>query len=116
MHVVRVSSLTSKVIEASNYFTEKAGQALLVPIVKTKVLKEAPPEISTTAVTSSNFGNAKGDDQEKERATFAVSGKIKTAISASASVSVHDNRRMITFDSTDPEFDEDSDPDADLDL
>jgi hypothetical protein len=26
------------------------------------------------------------------------------------------NVRLITFDSTDPEFDEDSDPDADLDL
>lgn len=26
------------------------------------------------------------------------------------------NQRLITFDSTDPEFDEDSDPDADLDL
>ena len=114
MYVVRVSSLTSKVIEASNYFTEKAGQALLVPIVKTKILKEAPLEISTTAVTSSTFGNTKGEDQEKERARFAGSGTSKTVVSAS--VSVHDNRRMITFDSTDPEFDEDSDPDADLDL
>lgn len=28
----------------------------------------------------------------------------------------HHNQRLITFDSTDPEFDEDSDPDADLDL
>ena len=36
--------------------------------------------------------------------------------SSKANVETARNARLITFDSTDPEFDEDSDPDADLDL
>lgn len=39
-----------------------------------------------------------------------------TSSSSVAAVAVDTSKRLITFDSTDPEFDEDSDPDADLDL
>ena len=114
MQVVRVSTLTSKVIEASNYFTEKPGQTLLVPIIKARALKEDVAEItSTTTVTSANFGVTKEGQDENERVRQSVRGTTKAGVSAAL---VHDNRRMITFDSTDPEFDEDSDPDADLDL
>ena len=109
MQVVRVSSLTGKVVEASNFFTAKAGQSLLVPIIKMKIKKEEPVAVTQSAVTSSNFSVTK---EEQERARAAASLGVK----ALSIAPVHDNRRLITFDSADPEFDEDSDPDADLDL
>ena len=88
---------------------------LLVPILKSRAKREEelalPP--SATAVTSGTFGLStssatQGQDKELTRiASIGTSTKNKYQ---------HDNRRLITFDSTDPEFDEDSDPDADLDL
>jgi len=42
-------------------------------------------------------------------------GAAKSSAASSGPKASH-NQRLITFDSTDPEFDEDSDPDADLDL
>jgi hypothetical protein len=44
--------------------------------------------------------------------TSATPANIPAIAGASAIL----NQRLISFDSTDPEFDEDSDPDADLDL
>ena len=44
--------------------------------------------------------------------TSTASASIPAPVGASAVL----NQRLISFDSTDPEFDEDSDPDADLDL
>lgn len=112
MQVVKVSSLTGKVVEASNYFTQSLGHALLIPIVKTadKRDEEAPVKATTTAVNSLNFSISK-EDQEKEREKERV-----RAAGPKGKGQGHDNRRLITFDSTDPEFDEDSDPDADLDI
>ena len=112
MQVVKVSSLTGKVLEASNYFTQSQGHALLIPIVKVgaKREEEAPVKALSTAVNSSNFSISK-EDQEKERERDQE--RVRAAGPKSRG---HDNRRLITFDSTDPEFDEDSDPDADLDI
>lgn len=108
MQVVKVSSLTGKVLEASNYFTVAQGHALLVPIVKAAAKREEEPPAKSgvaNAVNSSNFSLLKED---QERALAGLKSKIVPK--------GHDNRRLITFDSTDPEFDEDSDPDADLDI
>lgn len=116
MQVVKVSSLTGKVLEASNYFTQSQGHALLIPIVKAadKRDEEAPVKAITTAVNSSNFSMSKEDlEKEKEREKERVRA---AGPKGKGQGQGHDNRRLITFDSTDPEFDEDSDPDADLDI
>ena len=61
----------------------------------------------------------------REEAVAAASANSSGAGTKSATVAAKSgaavplknlNQRLITFDSTDPEFDEDSDPDADLDL
>lgn len=121
VQVTRVSSSSGKVTEASNYFTEGAaqgqGQVLFVPILKSRAKREEEPALppTATAVTSGTFGlsnpsTAPGQGKDKEQARTA------STVTSARSIAQHDNRRLITFDSTDPEFDEDSDPDADLDL
>jgi hypothetical protein len=114
MQVVKVSSLTGKVLEASNYFIQSQGHALLVPILKTgsEREEEAPVKAQTlsTAVNSSNFSLSKEDQERETDQEKARAAGLKSKGQG------HDNRRLITFDSTDPEFDEDSDPDADLDI
>ena len=121
-----MSSSTGKVTEASNYFTEGAGQVLLVPILKSRAKREKEEEEpallhSATAVTSGTFGLSnssatatKGVAQDREQTRIASVGTSTSTITRNTAQ--NDNRRLITFDSTDPEFDEDSDPDADLDL
>jgi hypothetical protein len=52
----------------------------------------------------------------KNSSLSAVYSKTQSAIANNSSSINSSNNRLITFDSTDPEFDEDSDPDADLDL
>lgn len=126
VQVTKVSSSTGKVTEASNYFTEGAGQVLLVPILKSRAKREKEEEEpallhSATAVTSGTFGLSnssatatKGVAQDREQTRIASVGTSTSTITRNTAQ--NDNRRLITFDSTDPEFDEDSDPDADLDL
>ena len=114
MQVVKVSNITGKVTEGSNYFTESPGLALLVPILKSRardalesMSDASPSSVGVTGggggVSSATFGSSV-EDQNKSRAVPAISVKSNF------------NRRLITLDSTDPEFDEDSDPDADLDI
>ena len=127
VQVTRVSSSTGKVTEASNYFTEGAGQVLLVPILKSRAKREEEEEPallhSATAVTSGTFGHSnssatamKGVGQDREQTRIASVGTSTSTGTGTRNNAQYDNRRLITFDSTDPEFDEDSDPDADLDL
>ena len=118
MQVVKVSNVTGKVTEGSNYFTESPGLALLVPIPKSKArdVQESMSEATSSSVagggggvSSATFGStAEEQSKNKSREGSAVSGSVKSNFSF--------NRRLITLDSTDPEFDEDSDPDADLDI
>lgn len=51
-----------------------------------------------------------------EDGTAKVGAGKSGAASSGPQAGQNHNQRLITFDSTDPEFDEDSDPDADLDL
>ena len=96
---------------------------LLVPILKSRAKRkeEEEPAIlhSATVVTSGTFGlsnssatASKGVGQDREQTRIASVGTS----TITRNTAQYDNRRLITFDSTDPEFDEDSDPDADLDL
>lgn len=74
-----------------------------------------------------HFGTDDADDASESDSTKDITalptaeesaekaGGIKNSATSNAS-KVNHNQRLITFDSTDPEFDEDSDPDADLDL
>jgi hypothetical protein len=127
VQVTRVSSSSGKVTEASNYFTEGAaqgqGQVLFVPILKSRAKREEEPALppSATAVTSGTFGLsnplvALGQGKDKDRDRDKEQARTASTVTGARNIALHDNRRLITFDSTDPEFDEDSDPDADLDL
>jgi hypothetical protein len=63
------------------------------------------------------FGRAEpgsGTDSHPKSKTDAKASALQQAAAAHASAKVQ--QRLITFASTDPEFDEDSDPDGDLDL
>lgn len=126
-----MSSSSGKVTEASNYFTEGAaqgqgqGQVLFVPILKSRAKREEEPALppSATAVTSGTFGLSnpstalgQGKDKDKDRDKEQARTASASTVTSARNIAQHDNRRLITFDSTDPEFDEDSDPDADLDL
>ena len=124
-----MSSSSGKVTEASNYFTEGAaqgqgqGQVLFAPILKSRAKREEEPALppSPTAVTSGTFGlsnpsTAIGQGKDKDRDRDKEQARIASTVTGARNIAQHDNRRLVTFDSTDPEFDEDSDPDADLDL
>lgn len=123
-HVVKVSTVTGKVAEDRDFFVRRAvavrGDAagvlaqgphysLLEPVVKVMTTQDtnnpAPAAASATDTTSVTFGGQPNNTSNN------VSASRATAATATAI-----NRRLITFDSTDPEFDDDSDPDADLDL
>lgn len=110
---MKVSNVTGKVTEGSNYFTESPGLALLVPIPKLKArdVQESRSEATSSSVAGGGGGVSSatfGSTAEEQSRSLAVSGSVKSNFSF--------NRRLITLDSTDPEFDEDSDPDADLDI
>lgn len=58
-------------------------------------------------------------DKKRDPSTSVAADAVPEAIENASSASKEPTAaplRLITFDSTDPEFDEDSDPDADLDL
>ena len=114
VQVVRVSSAAGKVHEETDYFAARARPAggnargvlaqgpplaLLQPIPQLKKLQETHHAPAAAAASATHTG---------------VSSTITTTSTSNAIIA--GNRRLITFDSTDPEFDDDSDPDADLDL
>ena len=71
----------------------------------------------TREEVESVFGRAEpgsGTDSHPKSKTDAKANALQQAAAAHASAKVQ--QRLITFASTDPEFDEDSDPDGDLDL
>ena len=124
-HVVKVSTVTGKVVEDRDFFVRRAltvrGDAagvlaqgpqysLLAPVVKVMTTQDsndsAPTAPSATGTTSTTFSEQTNSNNSNNASASRVTTTTTTAI----------NRRLITFDSTDPEFDDDSDPDADLDL
>jgi hypothetical protein len=138
VHVVKMSAVTGKVAEDRDFFVRKApavrGDAagvlaqgpqysLLAPVAK---MNQATADSASTAVlaaatTSATFGaQPTGPTSHPTNSSNSSSASIThataTATATVAAATTSTNRRLITFDSTDPEFDDDSDPDADLDL
>ena len=122
VQVVRVSVATGKVVEDTDYFAARARSvggagsgmlaqgppvALLHPIPQLKKQQHVPAASVTAPTTTTTTTSTAA-------AVSATSNRSSNINHAAASVA--GNRRLITFDSTDPEFDDDSDPDADLDL
>jgi hypothetical protein len=101
------------------------AEGLLCPI---KPVATAPGATST-GPTGGAEDNSAETTQPDARSVAALpsreevqssAGEAQNAVKKNAAGAVlaplAANQRLITFDSTDPEFDEDSDPDADLDL
>jgi hypothetical protein len=115
-----VRSGSGKISESTEMFG--CAEGLLFP------LKPAGAGAASSAVTSSVAGAVKEGALADAAMTppalpsrdsaSTASGQPAAPASAAAggTMGVAANTRLITFDSTDPEFDEDSDPDADLDL
>jgi len=114
VQTVKKSVNTGKVTEAMELFGLSAGAgtggivdvdggacARLVCIHRKKVTCETPNEPDASSKPADPSAAA-------------------AATAAAAAVQIHQatqgSKRLVTFDSADPEFDEDSDPDADLDL
>lgn len=110
------SAATGKINESTEMFT--CRDSLLAPLKPVSSFADDADDAAesdsakdiTALPTAEGSSNA---DKEKERAGVA---KSSAAGGGAAKASASHNQRLITFDSTDPEFDEDSDPDADLDL
>jgi len=128
VQVVRVSVATGKVVEDTDYFAARARSvggagsgmlaqgppvALLHPIPQLK--KQHVPAASVTAPTTTPAATTTTTTTTSIAAAVSATSN-RSSNSNHAAASVAGNRRLITFDSTDPEFDDDSDPDADLDL
>jgi hypothetical protein len=114
-----VRSGSGKISESTEMFG--CAEGLLFP------LKPAGAGAASSAVTSYVAGAVKESALADAAVTppalpsrDSASAPGQTAAPAStttgSTMGVAANTRLITFDSTDPEFDEDSDPDADLDL
>jgi hypothetical protein len=126
VHVVKVSAVTGKVAEDRDFFVRRASAvrgdaagvlaqgpqySLLAPVVKMK--QAAAADSASTAVLAAATTSATFAAQPSNTNSSSASTTNATASTVAVTAT---NRRLITFDSTDPEFDDDSDPDADLDL
>lgn len=94
------------------------AEGLLCPI---KPVATAPGATTTAVEDSARLAQtdahtvaALPSREEVQSSVDSAQGVKKNATAVLAPLAA--NQRLITFDSTDPEFDEDSDPDADLDL
>jgi hypothetical protein len=113
-----VRSGSGKISESTEMFG--CAEGLLFPL-------KPGAGAASSAVTSSVAGAVKDSAPADAVATppalpsrdsASASGQPAAPASTTtgSTMGVAANTRLITFDSTDPEFDEDSDPDADLDL
>ena len=103
------SATTGKINESTEMFT--CRDALLAPLKPVTNFGADDAEDSAESDSAKDITALPTAQDGAEKATAAKSS------GASALKANHNqNQRLITFDSTDPEFDEDSDPDADLDL
>ena len=102
IHSIRKSKVTGKVVERKDLFSlrtgdeSSSGRPALVPI-------------------KGNTSRQTREDEEKEEIQNGEA-ENENMITLSAKKKGAYESRLITFDSNDPEFDDDSDPDHDLDL
>lgn len=104
---VRKSPATGKVSEAVEMFAFRDGRLHPLLGAKTVDAADSSSEKDPTAINSL----AQLLDTAEISASGAITPRVTPVTAAAPPPS-----RLIAFDSTDPEFDEDSDPDADLDL
>ncbi len=125
VQTIRRSAITGKISESLELLHWK--HALLTPLPVQKV-----PSSGSSKAQQDLAGEQKAEvsvhsrDSNKHTGNFsrpllllgpAHAASTSTTVSTSApALAPPAAGRLITFDSTDPEFDEDSDPDADLDL
>lgn len=97
---IRRSLVTSKMFEHIDYFTWKTN--MIHPVTK-----------SDDNVATNKYIDSINDEDSTMEETQLKSTLQSTLVDGSVTKV---NPRLITFDSTDPEFDDDDDPDQDLDL
>ncbi len=112
MQVVRTSPSTGKVTETVEMFSLRDCALCLIPSTAMLAAEQATDSSPQVAETEENGSQI----LSKLLSTTATGGAASAENSAAVISSGGGLSRLITFDSTDPEFDEDSDPDADLDL
>lgn len=103
--------MTGKVNESIEMFT--CRESLLSPLKPVTHFGADDAEDSTEGDNTKNITALPTAAESADKNT--TSGAKKNNANNTVG-QVNHNQRLITFDSTDPEFDEDSDPDADLDL
>jgi hypothetical protein len=123
VQVIRRSTATNKISENLEMFSFAKNGVLVSPIVSTFTASSSSENQKLLPQSNKlSDQSVEGFDEVDKSSTFTPKD---TASSLDAShqqrhipsaISPKPNVRLITFDSTDPEFDEDSDPDADLDL
>ena len=122
---IRKSPQTGKFYESIDFFTHANGVLFPIPPVKDSVLSkyadldgQMDSTTSTVDVTSVlSEVEIHRHTESSAKVTQSSGGSSTVAIGTSShSIEGFSDKRLIAFDSTDPEFDEDSDPDNDLDL
>lgn len=98
VQTVRRSLVSSKMFEHIDYFTWKSN--MITPVLKVD---------DNVGHNNQKLSTEEGGENQDELKNTLQSTLIDGSVSKI-------NPRLITFDSTDPEFDDDDDPDQDLDL
>lgn len=107
VQTIRRSNKSGKVNESVEMISCREGLLHIFP-------KVSSSGSSASFIESSSAGVAEVTSLMPKAITKPVDNKTLSV--QSSMISSTGPSRLITFDSTDPEFDEDSDPDADLDL
>jgi hypothetical protein len=108
IHTIRKSTNTGKVVECTELAVFRDG--FLCPLTN----KSSSGAVATG--DSSNFEESDRHPPTDNLLEKLLNDDNKGPLKANTEPTGLMAPRLITFDSTDPEFDEDSDPDADLDL
>lgn len=106
IHTTRRSDRSGRVAESIELFGDHSG-LLLMPLKPISERRDLTTEGHTTSTSAL---------QRLNPVVPSVSSMNLNMDKAADEVAAAAARRLITFESTDPEFDEDSDPDNDLDL
>eukprot|EP00598_Pedospumella_elongata_P008415 CAMPEP_0184988556 /NCGR_PEP_ID=MMETSP1098-20130426/24521_1 /TAXON_ID=89044 /ORGANISM="Spumella elongata, Strain CCAP 955/1" /LENGTH=361 /DNA_ID=CAMNT_0027513335 /DNA_START=8 /DNA_END=1090 /DNA_ORIENTATION=- len=111
VQTIRRSAVTGKINESIEMFT--CRDSLLAPLKP--VTHFGADDADETADSDNTKSSITALPTALESADKNAGSAVKKNNVSSAASQANHNQRLITFDSTDPEFDEDSDPDADLD-
>lgn len=138
VQVVRRSLTTGRINEGVEYM--KWNKLVLEPFTKKIIVKDNKEDkkkdkkskndkknqVSTSSSTSESTSPSPDTTTSTDSIFSSITSNSKKDVtqilaevqetSSTSSLSSAPQSRLITFESTDPEFDEDSDPDADLDL